>query len=158
MITNDEIKAADVIITYASMSETNADIVSNLSGGNLKAVLNAAQYLKEDGFIEILQASTWPEWYKATAKGINLQKSGRKYVDYLAEKSAEAKKRSERDALDLKHKILQIEDLETKLEIINKEQLKFWHRQRWQFWLTIMVAGAAFILSVINFIKSLVIR
>lgn len=157
MVTDDEIKAADVIILYASMSETNADIVSNLSGGNRNAVSNAAQYLKEDGFIEILQSSTWPDLYKSTAIGIDFQKGGKKYADYLEEKAAKAKQKSEKDELDLRHKLLQIKELETKLEVINKEQLKFWYRQRWQFWLTIMVAGAAFILSIMNFIKSLII-
>lgn len=147
MITDHEIKAADAIILYASMTGITADIISNNVSGNMTAVLNAARYLQEENFIEIVNSGGWPERYKIKAKGIDFQKSGKKYADYLKEKEEHTQKQLAKQSQDEYHKSLQIRDLETKLEVINKEQLRFWRRQKWHFWITVILG----LLTLYNF-------
>ncbi len=138
-MTEEEIKIADWIISKYNMNPRGS---GELAPGNRRI----AKYLADEGLILFNFATI-----ALTPKGEQFQKSGKSYADYLKEKQSKAER-------DDRHKDLQILDLETKLNLMNAEQLKFWHRQRWQFWLTIMVAGAAFILSIINFIKSLIIQ
>lgn len=138
-MTEEEVKIADWIISKFNMNPRGS---GELHPSNRRI----AKYLVDEGLITFNSGMI-----ALTPKGEQFQKSGKSYGDYLEEKKMKAER-------DDRHKELQIQDLETKLNLMNAEQLKFWHRQRWQFWLTIMVAGAAFILSIINFVKSLVIQ
>jgi hypothetical protein len=138
-MTEEEIKIADWIIRRYNMNPTG---FGELHPSNRRI----AKYLVDEGFITLSSGMI-----ALTPKGEQFQKSGKSYGEYLNEKKVKAER-------DDRHKDLQIQDLETKLKVMNAEQLKFWHRQRWQFWLTFMVASAAFILSIINFIKSLIIK
>ncbi len=96
-----------------------------------------------------------------TPKGEQFQKSGKSYADYLDEK----RKKAERDEL---HKDLQIKDLEIKLKSVEEMQERqkvFWesgiardNRQKWQFWITWFLSGAAFLMGIFNLIKDLYIK
>jgi len=152
-MTKHEIKVANCILDYASTSEIDTDHVARLSAGadNL-LVRKVAEFLREEDFIEIIKSGhPLNDKYSLKAKGLKFRENNpnRSYAEYLDEKGMKEKR-------DEQHKILQIRELEEKLSIMNKEQLLFWARQRGQFWLTLMLAGAAFILSGINFIKRIV--
>ena len=122
LMTEEDIKVADWIIRRYNMYSTGS---GELDPRNRRI----AKYLVDEGFITFNSGMI-----ALTPKGEQFQESGKSYADYLEEK----KKKAERDD---RHKDLQIQDLEMKLEVMNKEQLKFWHRQRWQFWLTLMLSG-----------------
>jgi len=79
--------------------------------------------------------------------GEQLQKSGKSYGDYLDEK----KKKAERDD---RHKDLQIEDLETKLRVMNQAQLDFWKAQKQKNVQTTVIAIISAVLSLISMFKS----
>src|SRR5262245_30245361 len=118
-MTEEEIKVADWIIRRYNMNPTGF--------GELKSDgRRVAQYLVDEGFIKLHNGSI-----SLTSKGEQFQKSGKSYADYLKEKQSKAER-------DEHHKDLQIKDLEAKLILMNVEQLKFWHRQKWQFILTIL--------------------
>lgn len=148
-MTLQEIEAADLIFKYGTIGILPRDkIARDLAeiGVDYSNVARAAKFLESEGFLIGLPGS-----YKLTAKGLEFQRSEKKYSEYLEEKKS-------KEALESRHKELQIRELEEKLEVMNKEQLKFWGRQRWQFWLTFIVASAAFVLSVINFLKSMIVN
>lgn len=137
-MTDEEIKVADWIIKRYNMNPTGF--------GELTADgRRIAKYLVDEGLIKV-----YGGFINLTPKGEQFQKSGKSYADHLTEKKMKADR-------DDRHKDLQIQDLETKLNLMNAEQLKFWHRQRWQFWLTLILAAAGFLLGIINFIKSIIL-
>lgn len=155
-MTEREVQAADIIIENSTLFGTNSLQVLDLFEDYVNRedartdMKNAALYLEGDGLLKIELYHGMHMKYILTPKGQDLKSKGKNYTVYSQEKES----RSERDD---RHKDLQILDLEMKIDTMNKEQLMFWNRQRWQFWLTLMVAGAAFILSVINFVKSIVL-
>ena len=152
-MTQEEFETADVIIKKSNTNGVADKAILDELPSNSRAIadfVNITSHLRDVGIIEIIDYGDYQYTYKLTSLGFEIQQSKKSYKSYLEGKKYKAFQ-------DEYHKTLQIQDLETKLNTMNIEQLKFWNRQRWQFGLTIIVATAAFILSVINFIKSLVI-
>ncbi len=153
-------KIADIILVNATV---NGKQLHNLMHGEERKGLEhgyllVLEDLETDGLIDIFENVPGKPLYKLTRKGFELKESGKGYQNYLDDEAEKKRKQTEREERDEQIKIYQYEDLKRKVTEINDEQLKFWRRQRWQFWLTLMVAGAAFILSTINFVKSLIIN
>ncbi len=148
-MTEDEIKTANWIIRTFSMNAKGM-------GGGPKDTIRIAKYLVDEDLIKFNSGMIF-----LTPKGEQFQKSGKSYADYLDEK----RKKAERDEL---HKDLQIKDLEIKLKSVEEMQERqkvFWesgiardNRQKWQFWITWFLSGAAFLMGIFNLIKDLYIK
>ncbi len=159
-MTVEQFQAADFIIQRATLEgRVFLAIYTDFkkSGGNGDVVKGTAEYLRHSGLIEIVDKKGIIT-YKLTPKGIRLQTTGKGYAHFLEQESEKQRIQEEKEKRDNIHKDLQIQDLETKLTVMNQEQLQFWNRQKWQFWLTLMLAGAGFVLGIINFIKSMIIQ
>lgn len=162
-MTQKEIEAADILIKGAT---SHGVLYTSLFHPDeekeaFRPITNVAvKYLKEEGLLEVFQHHESSFLYRLTAKGLDLQRSGKNYSDYLEEQ----KQKAERDNL---HKDLQIQKLEAEMLVLKDmqaEQRTFWqsgidrdNRQRWQFWLTLLLAGGGFLLGIINFVKSMII-
>jgi len=148
-MTEEEIKVADWIIRKFNMYARG-------SGDGPPGVRRIAEYLAAEGLITFKLGMI-----ALTPKGEQFQKTGKSYADYLEEK----RKKAERDD---RHKDLQIQDLEIKLKSVEEMQERqkvFWesgiardNRQKWQFWITWFLSGAAFLMGIFNLIKDLYIK
>ena len=153
-MTEDEIKAADLIFKFGSKHNAVREESAKI-GLSYDNVIRALKFLEESGFLKIAGGTI-----QFTGQGIEFQRSKKSYRDYLMEK----KNKLDRDD---RHKNLQIQDLEIKLKSVEEMQERqkvFWEsgiaaqkRQRWQFWLMFFFAAAGFILGIINFIKSIIL-
>ncbi len=166
MLTENEIKAADAILNYATMdgvSKTNIWNFNKKNGITEIDIIHAAAHLDEHRFITIFKRVNEP-MYKLESKGLTFARSGKSYVDHLKEETERIAKQGEKDNLDWQHKLKQIEELEIKLktlEIMQIKQQEFWesginrdYRQKWQFIWTFMIAAAGFLLSIFNFVRN----
>lgn len=149
-MTQKEIEAADIIIKNATShgvlytSLFHPDEENKLD----RPVTNTAvKYLVENGLLEVFQHHAESFLYRLTTKGLDLQRSGKNYSDYLEEQ----KQKAERDNL---HKDLQIQDLVTKLNTINPNQLDFWKSQKERNKQATLIAIIAALFSFIAMLKS----
>jgi hypothetical protein len=125
-MTQKEIEAADILIKGATSHGVLYTLLFHPDEKNeaFRPITNVAvKYLEESGFLEVYQHHAESFLYRLTAKGLDLQRSGKNYSDYLEEQ----KQKTERENL---HKDLQIQDLITKLNTINPNQLDFWKSQK----------------------------
>jgi hypothetical protein len=136
-MTEAEIKIADWIIRRYKMSPTGFGELRTSDDRRI------ATYLADEGLIVLLNSGM----IALTPKGEQFQKSGKSYADYLEEK----KKKSERDD---KHKELQIQDLETKIKVMNEAQLDFWKSQKQKNVQTTIIAIISALFALIAMMKS----
>ena len=158
-MTIEQFEAADFIVERATLEGRSfLAIYTGFkdAGGKGEVVKGAAEYLRHSGLIEVIEKKGFIT-YKLTPKGVRLQTSGKGYQHFLEQEGEKQYLQEQKEKQDALHKNLQIQDLETKLTVMNQEQLKFWNRQKWQFGLTLLLSGAAFVLSVINFIKTMIL-
>ena len=134
-MTEEEVKVADWIIRRYDMNPTGS---GELAPGNRRI----ATYLVDEGLIVFRSG-----FINLTPKGEQFQKSGKSYGEYLEEK----KKKSERDD---RHKDLQIQDLETKLKVMNEAQLNFWKSQKQKNIQTTIIAMISAVFALIAMLKS----
>ena len=83
-----------------------------------------------------------------------LRDDGVSYGDYLEEKEQKLKEQKEKAKRDDLHKDLQIQDLVTKLNVMNEAQLSFWDSQTKRGKKTSRLARVAISLSIITLLKS----
>ena len=149
-MTQKEIEAADILIKGAT---SHGVLYTSLFHPDeekeaFRPITNVAvKYLKEDGLIEVFQHHESSFLYRLTAKGLDLQRSGKNYSDYREEQ----KQKAERDNL---HKDLQIQDLITKLNTINPNQLDFWKSQKERNKQATLIAIIAALFSLVAMMKS----
>lgn len=150
---------ANVIIQAGSSEGKHLSLImrDKERNSNLAIYLNVFYELRDQGFISIYSNVPEHPLYKLTPKGFGLKQSDGGYEGYLKQVEEQKQKKIEREERDEQIKVFQYEDLKRKVTQMNDEQLRFWHRQRWQFWLTLFLASAAFIMSILNFIRDMYI-
>ena len=155
-MTEDAIKAADLVINKATDGWLTLDYFAKAIPIKMSTYSNLGMAI--DSLVEnrLFDRKTMDDkmQIKINDAGKEIKSKNKGYGEFLNQKSIQAIK-EERDE---EYKHLQMQDLKRKVNEMNNEQLKFWNRQKWQFWLTFMIASAAFILSIINFIKGLYIK
>lgn len=168
-MTPQEIEAADHIMKVATVrgitvnsflpldkngQKSSPPILGKTSNDQLLIALLASQYLIAEGLLVAEAYSDTSHLYKLTKKGLELQESGLDFSSYLNAEKEKKRKQNEKDELDFRHKILQIEDLETKLKIINKEQLDFWKSQKEKNVQTTLIAIISALFALVAMLKS----
>lgn len=170
-MSNNQIKAAEAILRIGSFggSTTFSEVFGqNINEGwDIDDITSAAEYLEANKFINMITTKNGGYQYRLTPMGNKFREDGKSIADFIAgekQKELKAIQKEERDDL---HKKLQIEELEIKvksLEDMQERQKTFWEsgierdkRQKWQFWLTLFLAGAAFLMSVFNFVKDIIL-
>ncbi len=149
-MTQKEIEAADILIKGAT---SHGVLYTSLFHPDeekeaFRPITNVAKkYLVEDGLLEVFQHHESSFLYRLTAKGLDLQRSGKNYSDYREEQ----KQKAERDNL---HKDLQIQDLITKLNTINPNQLDFWKSQKERNKQATLIAIIAALFSLVAMMKA----
>ena len=149
-MTQKEIEAADILIKGAT---SHGVLYTSLFHPDeekeaFRPITNVAKkYLVEDGLLEVFQHHESSFLYRLTAKGLDLQRSGKNYSDYREEQ----KQKAERDNL---HKDLQIQDLITKLNTINPNQLDFWKSQKERNKQATLIAIIAALFSLVALLKA----
>ncbi len=169
-MTDNEIKAADWAISIATIHGRSTEGLNRAPGVDrevLKELKRIAAYVERDGLIEVNKVGGYDN-YKLTPDGDEFKRSGKKYADFLAMKEQKELRQIEKEKRDDQHKDLQIEKLLIELKVIKdmqNEQRVFWQsgierdkRQKWQFWITWFLSGAAFLMSIFNLIKDLYIK
>lgn len=124
-------------------------------------LLDNKQYLQQSSYIEY--------------ETVDLTKEGRliigeygNFIKYFIEKNEREAHQLKREERDEATKNLQLQKLEAEMAVLKQmqnEQRFFWQsgidrdkRQRWQYWLTLFLAGGGFLLGVINFVKDVLLR
>jgi len=157
-MTEEEIKAADLILKYATptgITVKRIQIKVGVPEVKQSSLHSAALYLKDDGLIEIDNSSTVDHAkLKLTSPGLEFKASEKRYADYLVEKAEKAKKQSIKEDMDWKHKKLQVQDLITKLNEINPEQLDFWRSQKKRNKQATAIAAIGLLFSLMALLKS----
>lgn len=165
-MTQEEIAGADLLFKYSSTQHpTQWDKVNQAMrdmGYGVVHAENAAKFLLEAGYLHTFHGEI-----RLTTKGLQFQRSEKSYGDLLAEEAEKKAKQREKEEIEVQRTILQMQELEIKvktLEDMQERQKAFWEsgmerdrRSKWQFWLTLMLSGAAFILGVINYLKDMII-
>ena len=169
MMTEEEIKAADWIIKNASwdvmtlpeMGGFAIDVIMNLDN-----TIYAAERLKNAGLLETSNRGEAVA-YKLTEKAIKFKQSSESFRNYLQEEAEKEAIQKAKDERDEKAKDAQLKKLEAELAVLKdmqNEQRMFWQsgiardkRQRWQFQWTFILAAAGFLLSIINFLKDIIL-
>lgn len=146
-MTQKEIEAADIIIKNATShgvlytSLFHPDEENKLD----RPVTNTAvKYLVENGLLEVFQHHAESFLYRLTTKGLDLQRSGKNYSDYLEEQ----KQKAERDNL---HKDLQIQDSKFKVEKLNPAQYESYSDLWKRHWMVVAVPLVALFISFLIF-------
>ncbi len=149
-MTQKEIEAADIIIKGATSHGVASISLFHPDEKNkaLRPITNVSvKYLVENGFLDVYEHAEGSFLYRLTTKGLDLQRSGKNYSDFLKEQ----KQKAERDNL---HKDLQIQDLITKLNTINPNQLDFWISQKERNKQATLIAIIAALFSLVALIKA----
>jgi len=92
--------------------------------------------------------------YKLTQSGLELQRSEKKYAEYLEERKTKELNQAEKANLDSEVKELQKQDLITKLNTINPVQLDFWKAQKQKNVQTTIIAIISAAFSLISMLKA----
>ncbi|MEZ4942582.1 MAG: hypothetical protein R3D58_17035 [Saprospiraceae bacterium] len=136
------------------------------SGLDTDDITFAADFLKEHDLIDIRETKTQVD-YLLSKKGARLKQAGKTLSDYLNEIDEQEAKQQEKERREDYKSDLQIQDLEFRMKTIEEMQERqkvFWdsgirrdNRQRWQFWLTLILAAGGFLLGIINFVKDIIL-
>lgn len=121
-MTNRQIEAADLIIRNATLTGVSSTrILDELDTNETEdgdeardAMKNAAVLLQHEGFIEIEIYQRRHMKYSLKPLGLDWQNSGKSYLHYLAEKKKVEERQRERDEIDMRYKLLQIEQSKPK--------------------------------------------
>jgi len=167
-----QIKAADAILEMCDRNGTASPFhifgIINVNGWEIDEITSAAEFLIVAELIKSVSTRVKDEnnfEYMFTDIGEKFYRKGKRTVDYI---EAEAEKESEqqrKNVRDEKTKDAQLQKLEAELLVLKDmqtEQRIFWqsgidrdNRQRWQFWLTLLLAAGGFLLGIINFVKDI---
>lgn len=115
--------------------------ILRLAGIQQTHIEDAAKILQEEGLIKVFKHGVHDE-YSLTGKAILLKQKKQNFTDYWTGKESQK---------SLSEQVAQLQ------QDFWKSGIERDKRQRWQFWLTFLIATAAFILSVINFVKSILL-
>ncbi|MCC7245629.1 MAG: hypothetical protein IT269_08120 [Saprospiraceae bacterium] len=158
MLNENEIKASDIILRLSNIngvSKTQIWHAGKESGITDIDIIHAAAHLEKYDFITSYKRVNEP-MYKLNTKGLEFARSGKSYVEYLSELKKEEQNKRIKDELDFKLKSFQLEDLVFRLKTIEdmqERQKKFWGKQN----LSLLIAIGAFLLSILNFIKDILL-
>ncbi len=99
--------------------------------------------------------------------GKRLKHANKTISDFWKEITEKETRQHEKEIREEYKSELQIQDLKFRMETIEemqKQQKVFWesgirrdNRQRWQFWLTLILAAGGFLLGIINFVKDIIL-
>jgi predicted transcriptional regulator len=118
-MTDNEIKAADAIFKTGSKYGTTLQQVftSNLTTvSDIDYIIHAADILEKNGHIVISKDETNQDVYSLTVLGIEFQRSGKSYANFLKEQEEKQTKLDEKEELVL-------QDYRDKVQNLNPAQL-----------------------------------
>lgn len=170
-MTNLETKSADLLLEHGSPDKPmridyflRIKPIPHVTPNDLNI---ASLYLEKYGFAKLSELGV-NKMYKLTSDGYDFARSGKSFSEFLKQENDKKSKQLEKEELDWKHKSLQIEELTFRiknLEEMQARQITFWEsgvrrdeRQKWQYWLTTMVAGGAFIIAVLSLLSNILLR
>lgn len=158
-MTENEIKAADIVLKMATVGGIKANAVRikcKESGLTEKDMQHAVLYLKSKGFISIGNRKNIPDdFYMLEDKGLDFQKEKRSFSDYLEEEKQSQTKQLKDAERDSKIKDYQLKDLDTKVNKMNDKQMDFWDDQKRKNRVQIKIAKIAITISIISLLQSL---
>jgi predicted transcriptional regulator len=163
-----QIQVADAILD--ACTENGTTTPSRIFGRtislepDIEDITIAADFLKDHGLIEIFETKTQND-YRLTKNGAKFKREGKTCSDFLKsiaetenqqiDKQRREDYKSELQIQDLEFKIKTIEDMQERQKVFWESGIERDNRQKWQFWLTLMLAAAGFILGIINFAKDI---
>ncbi|MCB9315659.1 MAG: hypothetical protein H6569_05940 [Lewinellaceae bacterium] len=167
-MTDLEIKAADLLLQYGnpdkSMRTTYCLKFEQIPDITPEILNRASLYLKKYEFAKLSEQGV-NKMYTLTPDGYDFALTKASFSKILQQEETVKVKQLEKEELDWKHKSLQIEELTFRIKNIEEmqtRQIQFWEsgirrdeRQRWQYLLTTMISGAAFIIAVLSLLASI---
>jgi predicted transcriptional regulator len=170
-LTQMQIQAADAILN--ACTEEGTTTPSRIFGKlvtfepDIEDITIAADFLRDQELIVIFETKTQND-YRLTPKGSKFKREGKTTTDLLTGMYEEEIKQIEKQSREDYKNELQIQDLEFRIKTVEEMQERqkvFWesgmdrdNRQKWQFWLTMILAAAGFLLGIINFAKDIFLR
>jgi len=166
-LTDAQILAADAILEMCNINGTVTPFHilgksnSNRWGLEIDKICDAADFLLDAEVIKLTSDNDKDgKEYMFTNIGEKQYQKGKRTIDYLNELIEHEAKQHAKEERDEKTKDAQLEKLMAELTVLKDmqaEQRMFWksgmerdERQKWQYWLTTMIAGAAFIIAVFS--------
>lgn len=172
-LTDAQIMAADAILEMCNINGSASPFRvlgrnnDNSWGLEIDEIIDAADFLIKVGIIKPISTNVKDGHieYMFTSIGEKEYIKGKRTVQYLQEEADKEAKQLAIEERDEKTKDAQLQKLEAELAVLKdmqNEQRKFWQsgierdkRQRWQYWLTTLVAGAAFIIAVLSLLADI---
>lgn len=158
-MTDNEIKAAGKILKLLGPDtkwKWKRTVFNEINDQNIseERMHTIANFLKEDGLLEIKNSSTGNPGYELTPKAVKLLSNQKGYGDYIKEEKEKEAKQQEKEKLDEYYRTLQVEDLVKKLNAINPSQLDFWKSQKQKNIQTTLIAIISALLSLVTLMKT----